>query len=164
MTHFANSGRLGVRLEQSEATAELPLGTIVTGYCDDTQTEGEYVYVKFNAATAIGQACYIDLTNECVLLDSDVHANDGGPVGWALVAQDADDYGFLQIAGKVKASAGTVSAGGKVFANATAGLVDDAAVNGAQVLGAEFDTADGTPAATFAYITCNRPHVQGQIT
>lgn len=162
--HFPNSGRLGVpELDQVQTTASVPLGTIVTGYNDETDTEGEYIYIKANAAIAIGEIGYIDLTNEVVLADSDVHANDGGPVGFAVAALATDEYGWLQISGKVKAAtAADAAAGAKVFLTATAGTVDDSAIAGCQVLGAEFDTTENTPADGFTYISCNRPHVQGQ--
>lgn len=165
MGKYSINGRLGVpALTQADTSATVRLGTIVTGYDEDTGLEGEYIYVRANAAIADGEVVYIDLTNEAVLADSDVHANDGGPIAFAIGALAADEYGFVQISGKAKAKAGTVAAGGKVMLTATAGTVDDAAVAGCQVLGAEFDTADGTPAAGFAYVSCNRPHVQGQIT
>lgn len=165
MAVYGNSGRLGVPpLSDVHTTAQVPLGTIVSGYDSVTNTEGEYFYGKANAAITVGQICYLNNTNEVLLADADTHVNDGGPVGFALTTFAENDFGWFQISGKVKAKAGTVAAGGKVMLTSTGGTVDDAAVTGGQVLGAEFDTNDGTPAAGFAYVTCNRPHVQGQIT
>jgi hypothetical protein len=165
MPRFATGGRLGVPdLDTSETTAQVPLGTIVRGTDTVTGCEGEYQYVRFAATTTEGQPVCIDLTNKCPLADSDDHVNDGVPIGFALAAQDADDYGFVQIVGKTKVKAGTVAAGGKVMLTATGGTTDDAAVAGAQLSGAEFDTADGTPAAGFAYATIDHPRVQTQIT
>lgn len=160
-----NNPGLGVSLTTVGATQLHPLGYIVAGYDDTIGAGGEFMYVKFNATTADAEIVYIDLTNECVLADSDLHANDGGPVGWALAAAAADDYGWVQIAGKVKAKAvAAAAAGAKVFLTATGGTVDDAAIAGCQVLSAEFDTTEDAPADGYAYITCNRPNVQGQIT
>lgn len=159
----AANGALGVHF-LAAAAAIMPLGTIVQAYDEDTQQVGEFMYVQFGASTTEGQVCCIDNTNKASLASSTNQANDGLPVGFAVTAFEADEYGFVQIGGKTKVKAGTVAAGGKVMLTATAGTVDDAAIAGSQVLGAEFDTADGTPAAGFAYATINRPHVQGQIT
>jgi hypothetical protein len=166
MAKFCTSGRLGIgALTNADTAAICPVGTIVDGYDDVIAQNGEYVYVQMGATITEGQVCCIDNTNKATLASSTNQANDGLPVGFAAGTTYADtEYGWLQISGKTKAKAGTVAAGGKVMLTATAGTVDDAAIAGSQVLGAEFDTADGTPAAGFAYITCNRPVVQGQIT
>jgi hypothetical protein len=163
---FSSSGRLGIGLlSNADTVAICPLGTIQIGKDEVTGVENEYMYVQYGVITTVGQISCIDLTNKTSLASSTNQANDGIPLGFAVGATyAADEYGWLQISGKVKAKAGTVAAGGKVMLTATAGTVDDAAVAGSQVLGAEFDTADGTPAAGFAYITCNRPFAQGQIT
>lgn len=164
MGRYAIDGRIGVSLEGSETSPKLPIGTIIRGFDDVANAEGEYMYVQFGAAVTEGQSVYIDLTNKAVLGDSAQHANDGGPIGFALGPQAANAYGFVQISGRTKVKAGTVVAGAKVFLTAVPGTVDDAVLAGNQVLCAEFDTADGTPAAGFAYVSCNRPHIQGQIT
>mgnify|MGYP007100072751 CR=1 FL=1 len=160
MAIFCNDGRLGIAdLATVDTAARVPLGTIITGYDSVTEREGEYIYTKFNATTTVGQLCKIDSTNESTLFDNDTDANLGCPVGWAVGASyAADEFGWLQIAGKVKAKAGTVAANGKVYGTATGGTVDDAAVAGCQIYGAKFVTTDGTPAAGFAYVECNRPH------
>ena len=166
MAKYASRSRLGVpTLTEVSSTALMPLGTIVEGYDTVIDANGEYRYVRFGATVAEGEGVYIDDTNKCILADSDVHANDGGPIGVGIGAAVDTDYGFVQISGKIKVKTpNAVAAGGKVFLNATGGAFDDAAVAGAQVLGAEFDTADGTPAAGYAYVTAGRMHVQGQIT
>lgn len=163
MARFATQGRLGISLELASATALHALGFTCTGYDTVSGAEGEFMYVKANVAFAEGDCVYINLSTEAVLADSDVHANDGGPIGWALATCAIDDYVFVQVAGNVKAKAAAdAAANAKVFLTANAGIVDDAAIAGCQVLGAEFGTLEGTPADTFSYITCDRPHVQGQ--
>lgn len=163
MTRFAtNNPRLGVSFDTS-ATAIMPLGATITAYDSVTGMEGEFQYVQFAAATTEGQVVDIDLTNQCSLSSSTNQANDGVPQGFALTTHAAAEYGFVQIAGKTKVKAGVVAAGAKVFLTAVAGTVDDAAINGSQLSGAEFDTADGTPAAGFAYATISRPRVQTQV-
>jgi hypothetical protein len=145
-----------------EATAQVPVGTIVTGRDTVIGDEGEYVYTQFAGVATVGMPCLWSSTRKAIVCDADNDANCGEAVGFALTTSVADYYGWLKISGKVKVKAGTVAAGGSMFLTATAGTVDDAAVAGVQVLGAQFDTADGTPAAGFAYATVNRPHIQGQ--
>lgn len=165
MTRFATGGRIGIpNLDTSDITPRMPVGSVVEGFDDVSQTNGRYVYGKFAAVATEGQAFYIDHTNGFTLLDSAQHANDGGPVGWAICAQALNSYGFLQVGGKAKVKSAAAVAGGKVFASATAGQVDDAAIAGCQISGAEYDTADGTPAAGFAYATVDSPRLQTQIT
>lgn len=155
--------RLGVpALTEVNQTIQMPLGTIVQGYDTVTEQVGEYQYVKFNGVATVGMPVLIDNTVECVVADADNDANDGTAIGIALTTTAANDYGFVQISGKAKVKAGTVAAGGSVFLTATAGTLDDAAVAGCQITGAKFSTADGTPAAGFAYAEINRPSLQTQ--
>lgn len=161
---YCTNGRVGVGpLTNIDSAAIVPLGTIVQGQDRTIGDTGEYVYARAGEAITDGQICCIDLTNK-VTKASTTQANSGKPVGWALGTMADGDYGWFKISGKVKAKAGTVVADAKVMLTATAGTVDDAAVNGSQVIGAEFATADGTPAAGFAYIHANRPSIQTQIT
>ncbi len=167
MAQFSTQGgRLGVPVLTAVETAlQMPLGTIVEGYDDVIGQRGEYMYVQFGATITEGQAVCIDHTNKCTLASSTNQANDGIPLGFAVGGAALDtEYGFLKISGKTKVKAGVVAAGAKMFLTAVAGTVDDAAIAGSQVIGAEFDTADGTPAAGFAYATINRPSAQTQIT
>lgn len=160
---FDNSGRLGIpALTEMSTTALVPLGTIITARDTVVDDEGEYMYVKFNGVATVGMPVLISSTRESIVCDSDNDANCGEMVGVALATSAADDFGWVKISGKTKIKAGTVVAGASVFLTATAGTVDDAAVAGCQVLGAQFETADGTPAAGFAYAMLNRPHIQGQ--
>lgn len=160
MAIFCNDGRLGIAdLATVDTAARVPVGTIVRGYDTVTGQEGEYIYCRAGATFTVGMLGKIDNTNKCTLFDNDTDANLGCPVGWSLAASIVDtEYGWFQIQGKVKARAGTVAANGKVYGTATGGVCDDAAVAGCQIYGAKFLTADGTPAATFAYVECDRPH------
>jgi hypothetical protein len=163
MGKFSSSSRLGVSF-LSSATALYPLGMTINAYDDVSQTEGEYVYCQFSAITTEGQVVEIDQTNKCALTSS-ASANHGTPVGFAVTAFAANEYGFVQVCGKAKVKCnGAVVAGAKVMLTATPGNVDDAVIAGSQVSGAEFDTADGTPAANFAYATISHPRIQTQIT
>jgi hypothetical protein len=163
MAKFGTNQRLGVNFVAS-ALALMPVGSIVTGYDTVTDREGEFMYVQFAAITTEGQVVDIDHTNKCALSSSTNEANHGLPVGFSTGAFAADEYGFVQVSGKTKVKCNAaVAAGAKVMLTATAGSVDDAAINGSQLSGAEFDTADGTPAAGFAYATIHHPRIQTQV-
>jgi hypothetical protein len=165
MARFNTGGQIGVyALDAVSTTARHKLGTIVRGRDTVSDTDGEYIYVKANVAFTEGQIVILDLYNEAALGDTDVaaHVADGASVGFALGTVAADEFCFIQIAGLAKVKAGTVAAGAGVQLTSTAGTVDDAAVAGAQIAGAVFATADGTPAAGFAYANINRPMLQTQ--
>ena len=166
MTVFCNTSRLGIaNLDTVDTTARVSVGTTIEGYDDVTGQESEYQYVRFAATTTVGQAVTLNNTTKAVLASSTTHANSGIAIGFAVGASyAADQYGWVQTGGKAKVKAATVAAAGKVQLTTTAGTVDDAAVAGAQLAGAVFETADGTPAAGFAYANINRPRVQTQIT
>jgi hypothetical protein len=166
MTKYATSERLGTPLlTQVDSVAQLSLGRIVNGYDDVVGEGGEFMYVRFGGAVTQGQLVLIDTHNKCTTA-SNANANSGKSVGVVCPVAAADtDYGFVQVSGKVAAQCnGAVVADAKVFLTATAGKVDDAVLAGCQLIGAEFATADGTPAANFAYVNINRPSIQTQIT
>lgn len=165
MPIFSVDTVLGVAdLGTNDTTQQWELGKVVSAKDSVIGDVGEYVYCKYGATITVGQIVTIDHTSKCALASSTNQANDGCPLAIAVAATGADNsFGWFKISGKAKVKAGTVAAGGKVFLTATAGTVDDAAVNGSQVIGAVFETADGTPAAGFAYANINRPTAQTQV-
>lgn len=148
-------------------TAKYPVGTILKGY-DDTQGEGEFIYLPGVASTVAGDCVVYDLMTAAqatVRTLSGTHLNSGRPVAFAMGATVASTYGWYQIGGLVVASVlASFAAGAKCFLTATAGNIDDAAIAGCQVLNCISSSAIATPSAGKAYLTINRPFVQGQIT
>lgn len=146
---------------------DYPIGTIISGY-DDTQGYGEFIFLPGVASCTEGDLVVYDLVpaaEATVLALTTTHDNSGRPVAVALGAVVAGKYGWFQITGVAIVNvAASFAAGNKVFMTTTAGTVDDAAVAGAQVLGAISSSAIGTPAAGQAYVTMNRAFLQGQIT
>ena len=133
-----------------------PIGTRVKAY-DETYGEGEFIYLKGLASTAVGELVvyeeYGNLTVRAV-------AGSRGPAAVAMSANVASQYGWYQIFGAAVIKAGTVADNGDVFLTATAGTVDDANVAGDKVDNARFKSADGTPSAGYAicqiaYPSCN---------
>jgi hypothetical protein len=82
-----------------------------------------------------------------------------------MSANVASQWGWYQIGGVAAVKApNAMTPGAKVFMlAATPGSVDDAAVNGEQVVNAVVTTTTGTPSSGLALITINRPFLQGQV-
>lgn len=133
------------------------LGDIVEAV-DPVLGVGEFIYLPGLALTAIGETVIYDLnagtTKRAV-------AGDRGPCAVAMAANVANQYGWYQIGGLAVMKSGAVAAAGSVYLTATAGTVDDAVVAGDKIDGARFKTADGTPAAGFAYAQLQRPALNG---
>lgn len=148
-------------------TELVAVGTIAR-FFDETQGEGEFVYLPGVADTVAGDIVDYDLTPgaEATVRHTNATAsNKGSSVAFATAATVAGKYGWYQIGGVAIAN---VLAGfadnGVIFGTATAGSVDDAADAGDQILNARGVSAIGTPASGQAYVQINRPFTQGQIT
>ena len=146
----------------TDTTQNHPLGTIVKAF-DPTYGEGEFIYLKGVASTVVGSLVDYDSYLATTAL---APATGGiGPVAVAMSANVASQYGWYQIAGIAAVKApNAMSAGAEVFMlAATPGSVDDAQVNGEQILNAKVSTTTGTPSSGLALIEINRPFHQGQI-
>ncbi len=119
---------------------------------------GEFIYLPGLALTVEGELVIYD---QNALTTKRAVAGDRGPCAVAMSANVASQGGWYQITGLAKIKSGTVAAAGAVYLTATAGTVDDAVVAGDKVDGARFKTADGTPAAGFAYAMLDRPALNG---
>ena len=119
---------------------------------------GEFIYLRGVAATVEGDTVIYDLNANTT---KRAVAGDRGPAAVAMSANVAGQGGWYQIGGLSKMKSGAVAANAAVYVTATAGTVDDAVVVGDKLDGARFKTADGTPAAGFAYAMLNRPALNG---
>ena len=126
----------------TDTTKNHLLGTIVRAE-DVSYGAGEFIYLEGIASTVVGS-----------LVDYD-----------AMSINIASQYGWYQIQGIAAVKApNAMTVGADVFAlAATPGSVDDAAVNGEQILNAKVSTTTGTPSSGLALIQINRPFHQGQI-
>lgn len=129
------------------------IGTRVKAF-DPTYGEGEFVYLKGVASTAIGSVVIYDQYANTTTLAT---AGSRGPIAVAMSANVAGQGGWYQIAGAAVVKAATVAAAGNCYATATAGTIDDATVAGDKIDGMRFKTADGTPSAGFAIVELDRP-------
>lgn len=134
-----------------------PLGTLVRAV-DPTYGEGEFVYAKGVANTVVGSIALIDSYAGTTVLTV---AGSRGPVGVAMSANVASQYGWYQVSGSAVVKTGTVAAAGVGFSTATAGQLDDAVVTGDKVDGIVFKTANGTPSAGLAVAAIARPSMSG---
>lgn len=149
-------------IAETSTTKRHALGTIVTAF-DPTYGAGEFVYLKGIGSTAVGTMVDYDQTLGTTALSP---ATDGiGPVAVSMSANVANQYGWYQIAGAAAVAAPNAAVvGAEVFSlAATPGSVDDAQVNGEQILNAKFSTTTGTPSTGLAIIQIDRPFHQGQI-
>ena len=163
MTYKITTPLVGAQpIAVTDTTQNHALGTIVRAE-DPTYGAGEFIYLKGIASTVVGSMVDFDSYLGTTALSP---ATGGvGPVAVAMSANVASQYGWYQITGiaAVKAPNAMV-AGAEVFSlAATPGSVDDAAVNGEQILNAKVSTTTGTPSTGLALIEINRPFHQGQI-
>lgn len=138
------------------------LGTLVRAN-DPLYGAGEFVYLKGIASTAIGSMVDFDIYLGTTALSPATAGT--GSVAVAMSANVASQYGWYQVEGSAVVKApNAMVVGADVFSlAATPGSVDDAAVNGEQILNAKVSTTTGTPSAGFGVIQINRPFHQGQI-
>ena len=138
----------------TDTTQNHPLGTRVKAV-DPSYGAGEFIYLKGVANTAIGSwVTYYQDDNTTALLAADAI----GPVGVAMSANVANQYGWYQIYGKAVGKALTSYAdNGLVYATSTAGSVDDAVVAGDRVKLAIGASALGTPSTGFAEFEIQYP-------
>lgn len=154
MAYTISTAQIGTQPIGVTSTTQLqPLGQIVRAV-DPTYGEGEFVYLTGVANTAVGDVVVIDqgTTTRAV-------AGSRGPVGVAMSANVASQYGWYQISGRAVVNvAAAVADNALVFATATAGSVDDAVVTGDQIDGAVFRAA-ASSGTTVAVI--DRPAMNG---
>lgn len=149
-------------IASTDTTKNHALGTIVRAE-DVTYGGGEFIYLKGIASTVVGSLVDYD-----VYLGTTALAPATTGIGMLAVAMSinvASQYGWYQIAGTAAVKApNAMTVGADVFClAATPGSVDDAQVNGEQVLNAKVSTTTGTPSSGLALIQINRPFHQGQI-
>jgi len=146
----------------SETTQNHALGTIVRAE-DPVYGAGEFIYLKGVASTVVGSL--VDYDSYLATTTLAPATTGTGPVAVAMSINVANQYGWYQITGvaAVKAPNAMVVGADVFMLAATPGSVDDAAVNGEQILNAKVTTTTGTPSTGLALIEINRPFHQGQI-
>lgn len=148
MTYAFVDPKVGMQPIAATSTVQQhPIGTRVKAF-DPTFGEGEFIYLKGLASTAVGEVViydtYANTTKRGV-------AGDRGMAAVAMSANVANQYGWYQIAGAaVVKVAAAFAANANVYWTATAGTPDDAVVAGDKIDGIRSKTAIDTPTAGYA--------------
>lgn len=159
MAYAFTDPKLGLQaITVTSTVQQFPIGTRATAF-DPTYGEGEFIYLKGLAATALGETViydtYANTTKRGI-------ANDRGPVAVAMSANVASQYGWYQISGAAKVLVAAAFAAGKpCFFTATAGTIDDAVVATDKIDGMVSKTAIDTPATGFAVCQLAYPAANG---
>lgn len=149
-----------------DTSAKVPLGTIVRG-TDPTYGMGEFIYLLGVGSTEVGfMVIYNATTSQTALVTVTNGKGKGNPVGIAMAATVAAEYGWYQVQGNAVIKKTTVAALPQVpiFISATTGRMKTLLSAGQQILGAQ--TANLTTivsTTSTVVVTINRPHTQGQI-
>lgn len=146
-------------IADTSTTQQHALGTVVTAkdFGSNQNGVGEFIYLKGVASTVVGSwVTYFPDGFTTVLLA----ANAIGQVGVAMSANVANQYGWYQVTGKAVGKALAAYADdGLVYATATAGSVDDAAVAGDRVKQALGASAIDGPATGMAEFEIQYPYM-----
>lgn len=159
-------GRIGAQpIAETSTTQNHPLGTVVRAV-DPTYGEGEFIYLLGVASTVVGSIVNYRGSTWATALGY-VGENRASPMGVAMSANVASQYGWYQIGGQaVAAKACTVSfaAGAAVAVGSSSGLAV-ATLSGQELQGAIVSAvASATAGRTSVTLLLNRPHSQGRIT
>jgi hypothetical protein len=120
------------------------LGERRKGY-NATDGYAEFIYAKGVASTVAGSWVTINSDDWSTAL---LVANASGPVGVAMSACVASEYGWYCIYGKIDARAGVVdNDDDALYADTVPGSIDDVAVAGDKVFGAKAASDDDTGVA-----------------
>lgn len=142
MADWTPSGNflIGQNIDETSTTKKHELGTRVR-MKHATYGVGEFIYLLGVASTAAGSwVTYSSDDYSTALLTGSAK----GPVGVAMSANVADQYGWYQIYGKGSASAADVADDADVYIGTAAGTCDDAVVTGDRVHRAKWASADDT--------------------
>jgi hypothetical protein len=142
------------QIAETSTVQNHPLGFRVKAV-SQTYGEGEFIYLKGLADTAVGSWVTFAMDDGSTAL---LAANAIGDVGVAMSANVANQFGWYQIYGKAigKALTGYLD-NALVYATATAGSVDDAVVAGDRVKKAIGASAVGTPSTGLAEFEIQYP-------
>jgi len=144
-------------IEVTETVQYHPLGTRVFAF-DPVYGGGEFIYLKGVASTAVGNAV---IYNQYAGTSTRAVAGSRGPVGVAMSANVANQFGWYQVSGGAVVTTGTVAANAMAYVTATAGTLDDAVVSGDKIDGFNFKTANGTPGTGLAVAQICHPSLNG---
>ena len=164
---YAVHGLMGAQpIANNSTTQAHALGTIVRA-TDPTYGEGEFIYLLGVASNEVGfMSIYNATTYQTALVTVTNGKGKGNPVGIAMAATVASEYGWYQISGNAVIKKTTVACLPQVpiFISATTGRMKTLLSAGQQILGAQTaNLATIVSTTSTVVVTINRPHTQGQI-
>ena len=150
----AENTLLAQAIADTSTTKKHTLGTRIR--CKDpTYGVGEFIYLEGVASTAANSWVTFSADDYSTAL---LAANAIGPVAVAMSANVANQYGWYQVYGKAVGKAlASYADNGLVYATATAGSIDDAAVLGDRVKNALGASAVDTPSTGLAEFEIQYP-------
>lgn len=144
-------------IADSSTTKKHPLGKIVRAV-DDTLGEGEFIYLKGVANTAVGHIVNYDDSFQTEL-DTSAVGGPSRPLAVAMSANVADQYGWYQISGlAVAKKANTVSFADGAGLGAGSGLAVAVATGTVIQSAVVRAVASAKSDVTTVAIAINRPH------
>jgi len=165
MAFIPTENRLGIQsISSTSTTQEHPLGTVIRAV-DPTYGEGEFIYLAGVASTAVGAPVTYNTSSFTTAL-APVGTNLPQPIGIAMSANVASQYGWYQISGVavgLKSSAVSLAADdavGVLTVGRIAGTGSGKEIEGALVA----VVASATSGGTSVQMVINRPRMQGRIT
>lgn len=151
-------------IADTSTTQNHPLGTIVRA-TDPTYGTGEFIYLTGVASTAVGSVVSYNTTSYTTTLCA-VGGNVSLPVGIAMSANVASQYGWYQISGVavVKKTCTVSLAAGAAVGVLTTGLIAGTG-SGKEINGAACAAvASATAGRTTVKVVIQRPRKQGRVT
>jgi hypothetical protein len=152
------------QITDHDTTQKVPLGTVVRGN-DPTYGAGEFIYLTGVASTVVGSVVeYSTATGATVL--AAVGGSQPLPVGIAMSANVASQYGWYQIGGNAvaKKTCTLCFVAGAAVGVLTTGLMGNTGsakeIQGAVVAA----TASAKAGVVTVTVNLQRPHLQGRIT
>ncbi len=139
------------------------LGTLVRA-SSPTYGEGEFLYLKGVASTAVGSLVVWDGTTYATTL-CPVTANLGRPLAVAMSACVASEYGWYQVGGTAVVAKSAVAIAPTVALGINSTGKIGASASGKQILNARTaNSATASAATTTIAVLINRPFAQGRVT
>ncbi len=165
-TWISDSLQLGAPAPGNVDSSALVPGGTVRMFRDAVLGDGEFIYLLGATNTILGSTVTYSLSDGVSLNGTTTlwagTAGTGAPVAVATAAIVAAKWGWYQIGGAaIVATSGTVAAGNPLYYQTT-GVLQAAAVNGKQIMGAVASSANGVPTTNQTIVTLDRPHVQSQ--
>lgn len=159
MAYQSTDARIGAQALASTSTVQNhPVLTRTKGN-DPSLGEGEFIYLKGLASTAAGDAVTWDEAG----VTTRYAAATRGPVGVAMSANVANQWGWYQIRGVAVANAvAGVAEGNNVMTTATTGSLGTGTTAGQGIGGARWQSAVDTPSTGKAYLSLDGAFADGR--